>query len=550
MSLNPDGREKKIGFISDTMTGFYSVMRNLQEDYATYHQNYSEEALALLSRSDDFIESVEVMRSLDSLSRIDDEGINKLFLLSQQITELYHLDSSKFEKDANEKVNISANNNIDINTFTGWIVRLNSLEHVESIEYRYGNDVLVIYENGEKILHQYPGIGSRAGFLAKYIGMPINSNGTSPETENILNIAGYNFSSQKNIWEKTNEALPIFSIYGTSLPKNNIVMKYFRDSKSYSPSFDRNNPINEYLDTLLMSNLTTGEKLEIKEIQTVANYPNTTSTGAAHKNTYNDTIAPGNVQFRFKTTSSVAPGECLVIINAKTLDGRKVNHNGYTEKALSAGRGLVHSSANPSTGIAYNHAYSEQCFICKRIEDYKLIINTLVRWGCKDGDIIQGEVINKQNRVITEETKQQSVKSFKTTKTFNFSKNSYVPVEGIGILGGATFTGSITMTNSRISIFASGFLVAQNLVDKYEFLGEVTLAVDDKTVEKQYFQYPNYSFISEGAPFIPIGDANFDYDFSNAKSIVLYFQFKVRIDVDYGVNKRFINYSKERIKIK
>ena len=91
MSLNLDGRENKIKLISDTMTGFYSVMRNLQEDYATYHQNYSEEALALLSRSDDFIESVEAVRSLDSLSRIDDEGINELFLLSQQIAELYHL---------------------------------------------------------------------------------------------------------------------------------------------------------------------------------------------------------------------------------------------------------------------------------------------------------------------------------------------------------------------------------------------------------------------------------------------------------------------------
>ena len=91
MSLNLDGRENKIKLIYDTMTGFYSVMRNLQEDYKTYSKNYSEEALALLSRSDDFIESVEAVRSLDSLGRIDDEGINELFLLSQQIAELYHL---------------------------------------------------------------------------------------------------------------------------------------------------------------------------------------------------------------------------------------------------------------------------------------------------------------------------------------------------------------------------------------------------------------------------------------------------------------------------
>ena len=91
MSLNLDGRENKIKLISDTMTGFYSVMRNLQEDYKKYSGNFSEEALAVLSRSDDFIESVEAVRSLDSFSRIDDEGINELFLLSQQISELYHL---------------------------------------------------------------------------------------------------------------------------------------------------------------------------------------------------------------------------------------------------------------------------------------------------------------------------------------------------------------------------------------------------------------------------------------------------------------------------
>ena len=91
MSYSLDSREEKIEFIYETMTGFYSVMRNLQEDYATYHQNYSEEALALLSKSYDFIESVEAVRSRDSLCSTDDDGINNLFLLSQQISELYHL---------------------------------------------------------------------------------------------------------------------------------------------------------------------------------------------------------------------------------------------------------------------------------------------------------------------------------------------------------------------------------------------------------------------------------------------------------------------------
>ena len=64
-------------FISDTMIGFYSVMRNLKEDYKTYSKNYSEEALALLSKSYDFIESVEAVRSLDSLSSIDDDSMDR-----------------------------------------------------------------------------------------------------------------------------------------------------------------------------------------------------------------------------------------------------------------------------------------------------------------------------------------------------------------------------------------------------------------------------------------------------------------------------------------
>ena len=77
MSCKTNDRKSKIKFISDTMTGFYSVMRNLQEDYAAYHQNYSEEALALLSKSYDFIESVEAVRSLDSLSSIDDDSMDR-----------------------------------------------------------------------------------------------------------------------------------------------------------------------------------------------------------------------------------------------------------------------------------------------------------------------------------------------------------------------------------------------------------------------------------------------------------------------------------------
>ena len=73
------------------MTGFYSVMRNLQEDYKTYSQNYSKEALELLSKSTDFINAVEAVRTLDSIRRINDEGIDELTELSRTISPLYHL---------------------------------------------------------------------------------------------------------------------------------------------------------------------------------------------------------------------------------------------------------------------------------------------------------------------------------------------------------------------------------------------------------------------------------------------------------------------------
>lgn len=125
-----------------------------------------------------------------------------------------------------------------------------------------------------------------------------------------------------------------------------------------------------------------------------------------------------------------------------------------------------------------------------------------------------------------------------------------MPVEGIGVLGGASFTGSITMTDEFMSIFANGALVAQNLVDNYVFFGDATLFVNGNKVGKSYFQYPNYPFIANGSPFKTIGDANFNYDFSNAKSVEIDLHFRAGIAVDSGINKRFINYSKERIKVK
>jgi hypothetical protein len=104
----------------------------------------------------------------------------------------------------------------------------------------------------------------------------------------------------------------------------------------------------------------------------------------------------------------------------------------------------------------------------------------------------------------------------KTILNFSFSKWSYIPVEGIGVNGGSNFTGSAIMTDSSLSIFASGFFASKNLVDEYMFFG----------------------------------DAMFYRDFSNINSVEVELNFKLGISVDSGVNKRFVNYSNERIKIK
>ena len=149
-----------------------------------------------------------------------------------------------------------------------------------------------------------------------------------------------------------------------------------------------------------------------------------------------------------------------------------------------------------------------------------------------------GETVGKQNT------------SASVSSNYNFSRWSYVPVEGIGVNGGASFTGSTFLSDKALSIFASGSLVAQNLVDDYVFFGDATLFVDGNKVGKSYFQSPNYPFISNGPPFITIGDANFDYDFTGAQSVEVDLHFLARIKTDAGVTTYFINYSKYRMKIK
>ena len=171
-----------------------------------------------------------------------------------------------------------------------------------------------------------------------------------------------------------------------------------------------------------------------------------------------------------------------------------------------------------------------------------------------------GETVGEKNRQNNDSSDprykpsqkniQQPLNPITASDSYDFSKESYVPVEGIGILGNSRFTGSITMTNKSMSIFARGAFAAQNLVDDYFFSGDAALFVDGNKVGNSHFKYPNSLFIANGYPFRTIGEANFNHDFSNAKLVEIDLYFRVGIAVDFGVNRFFINYSKERIRVK
>jgi hypothetical protein len=165
------------------------------------------------------------------------------------------------------------------------------------------------------------------------------------------------------------------------------------------------------------------------------------------------------------------------------------------------------------------------------------------------GETVGKKKENKQSESTSNDNNSNKAQE-KQIKDFSFSKNQYVPVEGIGINGGATFKGIITQDNNSLNVWATGFLVAQNLVDDYVFFGNAELYVDGNKVNSSIFSYPNYNFVCEGPPFSVIGDAKFEYDFTNAKSIEVNLKFKAGIAVDSGINKFFINYSSKRIKVK
>lgn len=177
-----------------------------------------------------------------------------------------------------------------------------------------------------------------------------------------------------------------------------VKMYVYRNTNSYNISTDRKNPKNTRLDKILLQNTETGEYKVFSNVQTVANYPSTDPDDKKVESCFLDTIGTAGFELKVYTTTNVAAGTAAVITNTRTIDGRKVDQNGYTEGGKSEGRGLVHSDEKPDKkGERYTTPYSKQCFILPT-EENDSFFETLRALGVKEGESIKGTVYDVDRR--------------------------------------------------------------------------------------------------------------------------------------------------------
>lgn len=100
-----------------------------------------------------------------------------------------------------------------------WTVKKDKDGKTQSIGYGGGNNVLEIFPDGREEYHEYPGSGSRAGFLARYAGLPVLPDGTSPLMENALCNAGYKYDTGIKEWIAGENAETELDCYGNKIEK-------------------------------------------------------------------------------------------------------------------------------------------------------------------------------------------------------------------------------------------------------------------------------------------------------------------------------------------
>ena len=204
---------------------------------------------------------------------------------------------------------------------------------------------------------------------------------------------GHNWFSYCN-----SDPVNFIDIFGLCEVNDNVKLYVYRDKNSYNISNIRGEPKNVKLDTLVLYNTKTGQYKSFKGVQTVANYPNTDPAGNKVDSCFMDTLGTCNFTMKVYDKTNVAGGTAAVITDGSTIDGRKIDKNGYTQKPKSEGRGMVHSNERPDgTGKTYDIPYSKQCIIMTK-EDNEDFFETLKEWGVKDNEGIKGTVYDIDRR--------------------------------------------------------------------------------------------------------------------------------------------------------
>ena len=84
-------RAQKLNLIKLTMLALQAKLYYLQENYNTYHENYSNEAMQLYNASFRFDSAVNNLVQSEGMDRLDDNGLTAMAELSLQVSELYKL---------------------------------------------------------------------------------------------------------------------------------------------------------------------------------------------------------------------------------------------------------------------------------------------------------------------------------------------------------------------------------------------------------------------------------------------------------------------------
>ena len=148
------------------------------------------------------------------------------------------------------------------------------------------------------------------------------------------------------------------------------------------------------------------------------------------------------------------------------------------------------------------------------------------------GDSPNGENVSVGKQAATTiNTADENVKNQSVTQEYFIYRNVYTPMENIGLNGGSYYRVTSFMKDDKLSLFASGKFIGENLVNSYMQAGSVDLVVDGQKVQTETFKHPSYDFIWSGDGQV-LGDVSFNYDFSNAKNVYLDFNFSVFLNQD------------------